>query len=175
MRQINLLPNELKPSRKFSIALKRAGKVFMVFLLVYFLVVGASYGFIYYLSSTFKNLQTKKISLSSELKSLTSVETSTVYVRDRIEKFNQLEERNVEKTGLEIIDEIIKNIPANTNISNINISENNLSFSVAASDISGLSKMIEIIENSGKFTDVSLVGLSYDKERKYSFGFETVY
>lgn len=169
MRQINLLPTELKPSRKLSLAFKRVEKYFIFFIAVYLLLIAASIGSIYYLNNKLKDLQVEKTSLSSELKSLTSVETSTVYIRDRVQKYLEIKDKDIEKEGLDLIRGIIPNLPANVNMSDFSITENHISFSASSADSYGLSKFLEMITNSDKFSDASILGLSYTKDEGYSF------
>src|SRR4030042_5896775 len=100
MRQINLLPSEIKPSKQFGIAVKKAAKNLVVFFIIYLFLLSASIGLVYYFNGKIKELAETKANLSAQIKSLSNIETSTINIRDRVVKLERIQGRDLENVGL---------------------------------------------------------------------------
>lgn len=169
MRQINLLPTELKPDKMRGVALKKAEKVFIAVLITYLIAVGASVGALYFFRNKLQILEQQKTSLSSELNSLAAVETSTVYIRDRVEKYNKLEGKDVEKVNLEKFEKVFLNLPSTATVSNVNILENTVTYSVSVPTTDAFSLLLSKLIESEEYKNITLMGLGYSQDKGYSF------
>lgn len=169
MRQINLLPSELKPSKQVSILVKKNEKYFIVLLIIYLVLVGGAYFSNNYLNTKLKESQDKKTLLSNELKSLANVETSTVYIRDRVEKYDTLSNKDIELQNLKYFDESYSFFPPDSVVTTIDIVENKITYSVSVTNLASLSSLLENLAKSGFYKEIYLSALSYSQGGGYSF------
>lgn len=169
MRQINLLPPELKPSKQASELIKKAEKFFISLLLVYLFLMGASFAYQQYLNKDLDGYKDKKSVLSNELKSLVNVETSTVYIRDRVSKYKTLSNRDIELTNLKLFENSHQYFSPDSKISLINISENNISYSVSVTNLASFSHLLEGLVKSGVYKEITLMGLTRLDDGSYKF------
>lgn len=169
MRQINLLPSELKPSKQAGILIKKAEKNFILLLVVYLLVLGALFASERFLENKLNEVKDRKTVLSNELKSLVNVETATVYIRDRIEKYNSLTNKDIELTNLKNFEKSLSYFPGDASISSIDISENSITYSVSVNSLPSLSKFLDGLIRSELYKDATLSGLTYRLDQGYSF------
>ena len=175
MRQINLLPDELKPSKNFATGIKKLEKYFVVVLLLYILALGVSIGSIYFLNQKADELLLKKQSLSSELKSLTDIETSSVYIRDRVDKFKTLPERDTENFTLSNFDKVYNLLPDSTQIRDVIINKNNITFAVSVGNINLFSELLEKIMDFGIYKEIKMSGLTFTSDRGYTFNLDMTF
>ncbi len=169
MRQINLLPSELKPSKQIGLLVKKAEKFFIILLVIYLIILGAGFSLKYFYDKKLSEYNERKSVLSNELKSLVNVETATVYIRDRVEKYKKLSNKDIELTNLKLFEESHSYFPADSMISSIQIAENNISYSVSVTNLYSLSRFLEGLIESGLYKEVVLSGLSYTADKGYSF------
>lgn len=169
MRQINLLPSELKPSKQANILVKKAEKTFILLLVVYLILLGAAFAAERFLVSKLNEVKERKTVLSNELKSLVNVETATVYIRDRIEKYNTLTDKDIELTNLINFEKSLSYFPSDVLISSIEISENSITYSVSVNNLPSLSKFLDGLIRSELYKDAVLSGLAYRLDQGYSF------
>lgn len=175
MRQINLLPNELKPNKRADLAIKKTEKLFITVLIIYVVLAGTALGAKYYLDGKLKKLQAEKQNLSAELKSLTSIETSTVYIRDRVEKFKTLENKDIERLNLDNFNKSYSLFPADANIQNIQISENSITYSVNVQSTPSFSSILKKLAESGLYKNIMLSAVTYSQDKGYSFNFSMTF
>ncbi len=169
MRQINLLPPELKPSKQVGLLLKKAEKFFIGILLVYLFLMGAAFAYKQYLDKDLVQYKNKKTMLSNELKSLVNVETSTVYIRDRVQKYKMLSNKDVEQTNLKLFEEAHQYFPTDAKITLIDISENNISYSVTVANLASFSRLITGLTQSDLYKEITIAGLTLSEDGSYKF------
>lgn len=170
MRQINLLPPELKPSKQASVLIKKAEKFFIGLLLVYLFLMGAAFAYKQYLDKDLGEYKDKKSVLSNELKSLVNVETSTVYIRDRVGKYKALSNRDIEFTNLKLFESSHQYFAPDSKITLIDISENNISYAVSVTNLASFSRLLEGLVKSGLYKEIALIGLTHAEDGSYKFG-----
>ena len=169
MRQINLLPAEFKPGRKISDAVKKLEKPFIFFLVIYLISLGGSIAFSKYIQNKFDELNSQKRSLSEELKSLTEIESATVYIRDRVEKYKSIPQRDTEMKTLEDFDHLYSVLPEESSVGAVNISNNTAVFSVALPNTPVFIEFLDILTSSEIYKDALLTSLSFSQDRGYQF------
>lgn len=175
MRQINLLPEESKPQKRVKVAFKRTEKFLLMFLAVYLLLVGISSAVIYFYNNKLTELQNEKTVLSEELKSLTKVETSLVYIRDRVEKFNTLTDKDRELTGLQMLNDIDAALVGEDSLSDILVSDSSVTFAVNVASSGSFSNAIGVMSQLPGAKSLLLTSISYKEDGGYSFGVELNY
>jgi len=169
MRQVNLLPSELKPSKQVGLQIRKAEKLFISLLILYLIMLGTSFISKNFLATKLKEAMDRKSILSNELKSLVNIETSTVYIRDRIEKYNTLSDKNIELTNLKLFEDSYSYFPLDAQTESINILENNISYNISVTNISSFSHLINGLKGSGIYKEILLSGLTYRIDKGYSF------
>jgi len=175
MRQINLLPSELKPSKQFGIALRKAIKYLVVFFVFYLLLLSAGIGTIYYFNARLKDLTESKATLSAQIKSLSNVQTSVINIRDRVNKLESINVRDLEITGLSDIGELYKTFPVTSKITDVTFSDNAVSFSVSAPDTAVLIYIMDKLTTAGFYKEITLSDVTYKKETGYVFYLSAVF
>ncbi len=169
MRQINLLPSELKPSKQAGLLVKKAEKLFVILLIIYLIMLGTAFVSKNYLTKKLSEVRDQKSVLSNELKSMVNIETSTVYIRDRIEKYKTLSDKDIELANLRFFEDSHSYFPIDSEIKSVDITENNILYSVSVANISSFSYLIHGLMESGIYKEILLSGLSYGKDEGYSF------
>jgi len=169
MRQINLLPTDLRPTKKLSLAIKKAEKVFIGLLVIYIITLTSAYFADSLLTKKFQEFSDKKNELSNELKSLAKVETSTVYIRDRIEKYYKLTDKDIELTTLNLFEDSHQNFPPDAIITLVDISEKNINYSVSVTDVVSLTSILDGLSDSKLYKDINISSLGYQEGKGYSF------
>ncbi len=175
MRQINLLPHELKPDKKLGIAVKKVQKYLIAVIIMYIIAISGYFISLEYLKGNKEKRDTQKTMLSSQIKSLTAVETSAVAIRDRAQKYSKLQNRNIEKTGLLYFEDIYKFLPASTFVDGVRIAENELSFNASVSDTVSLLYIFDAFSEYSEFKKITISEISYNPEGGYSFFVSAVY
>jgi hypothetical protein len=175
MRQINLLPSELKPSKQFGIALRKAIKYIVVFIIFYSVLVSAGMGTVYYFSGRLKDLTENKATLSSQIKSLSNVQTSVINIRDRVSKLEKIDNRDIEIAGLSDVGELYNIFPVTSKITNVTVSDNVVSFSISAPDTAVLMYVMDKLTTAGFFKKITLSDIIYKKETGYVFFLTAVF
>jgi hypothetical protein len=170
MRQINLLPPELKPSKQAGILIKKAEKFFISLLLVYLFLMGAAFAYKQYLDKGLGEYKDKKSVLSNELKSLVNVETSTVFIRDRVGKYKTLSNRDIELTNLKLFESSHQYFASDSKITSIDISENNISYAASVTNLASFSRLLDSLVKSSLYKEVALIGLTRSEDGSYKFG-----
>src|SRR3972149_7285982 len=168
MRQINLLPTDLRPTKKLSLAIKKAEKVFIGLLVIYIITLTSAYFADSLLTKKFQEFSDKKNELSNELKSLAKVETSTVYIRDRIEKYYKLTDKDIELTTLNLFEDSHQNFPPDAIITLVDISEKNINYSVSVTDVVSLTSILDGLSDSKLYKDINISSLGYQEGKGYS-------
>lgn len=170
MRQINLLPSELKPSKQADLVIKKAEKLFIGLLIAYLIILGAAYTSENYLNRKLNNFKDRKTVLSNELKSLANVESSTVYIRDRVEKYNLLSNKDIEFQNLMNFEKSQLFFPPDSKVSTIGIEENSISYQVSITNIESFSNLLDSLVKSSIYKEIFLSAISYKENVGYSFG-----
>ena len=169
MRQINLIPYESRPDRKVSLAVNKSEKILIILLLVYALIAGAALGATYYLKSKLNKLTQEKQSLSADLTSLSSVENSTVYVRDRVSKYNQLGDINIAMKNYADFNKTFNVFPSDAKVDTVSIKDNAITYKVNVNGVQSFSDVLNRLVDSQIYKDISLSGITYNDGEGYSF------
>jgi hypothetical protein len=169
MRQINLLPSELKPSKQVSLVVKKAEKFFVGLLIIYLIMLGTAYVSKIYLDKKLNEGKERKSVLSNELKSLANVESSTVYIRDRVEKYNSLLNKDIELQNLKYFDKSYSFFPSDSKVRSIGIEENNISYSVSVTNLASFSHLLDSLVKSNLYKEIVLSDISYKENEGYLF------
>ena len=175
MRQINLLPSELKPSKQFGIALRKSIKYLVIFFILYLVFASAAIGTIYYFDGKLKELTESKATLSAQVKSLSNVQTSVINIRDRVSKLETIKGRDFEITGLSDMSILYKNLPVNSKITDITISGKSVSFTVSAPDTALFIYIMDKLVTSELFNDMIVSGINYTKDVGYMFYISAIF
>ena len=169
MRQINLLPSDLKPGKKVKLAVKRGEKYFISVVIIYLILLSGSVFYIFRLDKTQKSLVAEKNSLSSEVKSLSNVETSTVYIRDRVDKYTTITDKDIELNNLDRFERLSSQLLPSIELSDAKISDNEATFSVVAVNTFSLTYFVNKIIEMDLYKNIYLSDISYTKGKGYIF------
>lgn len=169
MHQINLLPSELKPDKKVGLIIKKAEKYFVVLLVIYLILLGSAYFLKESLNKSLIDYQAKKTESINELKGLVNVETSTVYIRDRADKYRKLKDKDIELTNLNLFETSHSVFPPDSKINKVEISENNISYDVSVTSLASFSRIINGIVESGLYKEITLSPITHKAEGGYEF------
>lgn len=169
MRQINLLPFESRPDHKTNIAVKNTEKILIILLVVYVVIAGSALGASYYLKDKLKKLTDQKQTLSSDLKDLSTVENSTVYIRDRISKYDQLGDINIELENYNDFNKTQSLFPSDAKVDTVAINENSITYKVEVLQVQSFSDILNRLVDSKVYKNITVSNINYSQEGGYSF------
>lgn len=175
MRQINLLPQELKPNKRVGILVRKAEKYFIASILIYVLLLVSVFVAKNYLNNKLEELVDKKSELSGELKSLVAVETSSVYIRDRVAKYVLIKDRNIEKTNVDNFEKIMSFLPTDASVKSVEIKDRNIAFQISIKENYQLTKFLNDIVSLNIYKQINIQNLSYVEETGYSLDLQLTF
>jgi len=170
MRQINLLPSDQKPGKKVWQILKKYEKYFVILVILYITFVSVSVYYILELGKEQKELTREKSALSSEIKSLSNIESSTVYIRDRVNKYRNIPGRGVELDNLNRLEQLNLILTPSIVMENIEILDNSLKFDVEIKDTQNLVYFLNKIVEANLYKNITLSTIAYSENVGYKFG-----
>ncbi|MCS7092487.1 MAG: hypothetical protein NZM26_03995 [Patescibacteria group bacterium] len=156
MSEINLLPEELKPSGYIS-KLDNAIKKISIFLLALLILIcflgGSAYGFLFYQNDLLNNENQK---LKSEILALESVEQRLVFLKDRISKVskvNALTDISESKVKLE---QILEQISDKANLNKLELKSNEIHLEITFDNTLDSENFVKYLKESGDYIKIEL-------------------
>ncbi|MCX7928278.1 MAG: hypothetical protein N2558_01165 [Patescibacteria group bacterium] len=172
MKNINLLPEDLKPNsyaKRVNFFLKKLSIVFLVFLICIFLLGGFFYAFLVYQN---RLLYSKIQNLRSEVVALEYVEQRVFLIKDRLSKIsNILSFRNF-YTVKENFQNILNQIGQDLQITRFELKANEINLEVNFRDIAESEKFVTYLKKSGGY--MAIILREYDSNLD-SFGYKASY
>ena len=167
MNDINLLPEELKPSRsviKFSSGLNKIALLGVTTLLIVLvLAVSVYFFFSYMLSTSYKNQE----SLHGQIKAMEKTEQRLVLLKDRMAKIAVVYKEPKANDEVERLDSLTPMFPQGILVEGVSMEENDLKVAVSSPVLDNISKYIASVVTSGKFKKINLVSLAFDPGKGY--------
>lgn len=170
MSEINLLPQELKPSNvavKFSTKLKKFAILFTVLAI---LVLVFYLGFDFVLKKRISDSLSSQKSLETQIKALEKTEQRLVLVKDRLDKINAVSQKPNANDEFARFNEVLTLFPEEVRIDEVEMNESRLDLKVDSDNLDNVASYLASVISSGKFMRVNLIFLSFNPNQGYSVG-----
>ena len=159
MNEINLLPEELKPSGnvlKISSTLKKIAllsvSVFIVSIVLYF---GASIFLDQKISESLSNQE----SIKNQIKALEKTEHRLVLVKDRLDKIASIGKNPRANDELVRLNNLFDLFPENTYVEEVKLNEHSAAVAVSSDNLDNVASYLASVVSSGKYDRVNLAFL----------------
>lgn len=171
MKEINLLPVELKPK---SIVLHiskilRDISIFGFILFVFFTLAVAS--LVIYYSTEAKKYETRIENLKTQVKSLEKTETRLVLTKDRLSKIKQIFQMPNLDQEVSKLESLMNFLPQSAKISDIKLSLGKIELSLAVSTNSDLTALLALLTAEGMFQKIEVSSFSFKPNLGYQLSF----
>jgi len=170
MKDINLIPQEEKPS-KFVLYFAKIVNRLLILSLVGFLtalIVGVSVYYLYSIKN--KEVVARQNELKNEISILEKSEQRLVLIKDRLTKIDSiLKNSNIAGNNIDIIEETFKVAELPTYISGFSLSGNVTEVGFYTDSSAGMTKLLSFMVGSGKFSKIDFLGFQYTQTSGYNF------
>lgn len=168
MADINLLPQELKPSGTI-LKISARLKAFALLGVIFFMISAALYfSALFFLNYRITSSQEEQESLKTQIKALEKTEQRLVLVKDRLTKISTVSKKPKVNDELERLMAVSDLFPTNTNLVEVELTENNAGVVISSDNLDGVANYLASVVASGKFVKVNLKQLKFDSDSGYS-------
>lgn len=167
MKDINLILQERKPSQTAQKFSKTLYKFFTIFLTLFLVTSITSMAIIVLLSFKIKDLKTQKTRLETQITSLQKTEQKLVLIKDRIEKINEIRSQDKIKDQIVIFKDNLSLIQNPSKITGIKFSQTLPIISVFTDSSPNMTKYLNTLTDTGKYSDIEIVSLSFNPLKGY--------
>lgn len=168
MKDINLLPEELKPKSyaiKLSKNLRRYSFLGLIIFVIALMVMG---GIQIALTIRQRSLDNKKNTLESQIKALEATEQKLVLVKDRLGKIEKILSTDETSTSVDAFSLFANNLPEGVSIESVSIDKKSAIVSLKTDSSQNLSRLFGVISSIG-YKKVILTSFSYNIDTGYKF------
>jgi hypothetical protein len=167
MNEINLLPQEMKPSGliiKLSANLKKAAFLGVLILLI---SVSLSLGTYIFFSQRVSASLSNQEELKNQIKALERTEQRLVLVKDRLEKINFLNRQPRANDEVEKLNFVTGLFPQDTFVERIDLEKNNAKIAISSTNLDNIATYLASVISSGKYVQINLVSLEFNPLQGY--------
>ena len=166
---INLLPEELNKSKGSGfLALLFKRIAFVVGALV-FVGVGIGVAFVFFLSNQLKNINSKNLELTDNIKSLSQTEQRLFLVKDRISKIERVLADKSTESSIGNIDQTVSSMSSQLSFSSVKIEGSSTALSLTSKDSLTINQFLDfLIRGNSAYTQVLLKDLGFNSILGYS-------
>jgi len=160
MRDINLLPQELKPKGyaiKLSRSLRKIGVVFLVVFLIVSIFAAGSFAI---LSIRIRDSNNRQSKLKTEIRAQEQTEQKLILVQDRISKVTSILSSGDSREEVGVLKDVISILPPEMAITKVNLTDSKAEITVFATSSLYLTRFLAQVINSN-YQNIELVSFSY--------------
>jgi len=173
MKEINLLPEELKPKTyaiKLSKNLRKAAIYGLVVFFIFLVVLGGASLALDFRNST---LLKTEMDLKNQVQTYEATEQRLILVKDRLGKIDTVLTAENTSSGIDSLELISNNLPPNVILSKADIETDHINVLFSTDTSQNISNLYSALEGM-KFTQVSLLAFNYNTEVGYQVSMEIV-
>jgi hypothetical protein len=167
MKDINLLPEELKPSSsviKLSANLK---KIALLGVVILFISLTLSLGAYLFFSQRVSSTLTEQENIKVQIKTMEKTEQRLVLVKDRLGKIGSVYRSPRANDEVEKLNTVSSLFPENTFVEEVDLNENNANVAISSATLDNVTIYLASVISSGNYTKVNLESLEFDPEKGY--------
>ncbi len=171
MAEINLLPEEFKPSTYIvglTKTLNRITVVFSALLVVASLSFTAAY--LFYSQKNISLLKEKE-RLISEIKALEATEQRLILVKDRLQKISQILSGSYTESQIDSLYKLSNMIPPTTSLDSVFVEGNSVKISLSTPVLDDITNFISSLLASQNFKSIKLTSFVFDENKGYTVSF----
>lgn len=167
MRDINLLPVDLSPSRKVYKLAAVVKRVDMILLAVFLVVLVLGIGLVEYFKSQINSSVARQQVLTTNIQNLQSTEQKVFLIKDRVEKIQTVFNMPDRVAEFENINTVLNNLPDNVSVYSVAIDSSRTEFSVLSQDSLSMARFLDSLVASGYYKNFTLNGFVFSPDRGY--------
>lgn len=167
MNDINLLPQELKPSKSVLKLSENLKKMALLSVLVLLISVTLSLGAYLFYGQRVSSSLANQEKLKTEIKAMEKTEQRIVLVKDRLSKINLISANPRANDEVVTLDFVSKLFPDGTLVEGFELDDGKANIAISSERLSEIATYLASVISSGKFKQVNLVSLLYSPLKGY--------
>ena len=170
MSEINLLPQELKPSGTILRLSKNLKNIALLAVVILFLSVTLSLGAYFILDNRISTSASNQEDLKQQIKALQQTEQRLVLIKDRLEKINSISKKPRANDEVERLNIVSALFPENTYVKAVELDVNNAAVAISSERLDNIATYLASVVSSGEYVQINLAFLEYDSKQGYVVG-----
>jgi hypothetical protein len=170
MSEINLLPQELKPSGSILKLSKNLKNIALLAVVVLLLFVTLSLGAYFILDNRTSASAANQEGLKQQIRALQQTEQRLVLIKDRLGKINSISKGPRANDEVERLNIVSTLFPENTYVEAVELDVNNAAVAISSDTLDNIAAYLASVVSSGEYIQINLAFLEYDPKQGYVVG-----
>lgn len=167
MSDINLLPEELKPSGSVLKISAKLNKIALLGVVVLLISIIISLGAYLLLGQRLSASLVKQEDLKVQIKALEKTEQRLVLVKDRLTKISSVSSKPRANDEVEKLSFVSGLFPEGSIVERLELDKNDARISISADNLRTIASYLASVISSGEYTKINLVSLEFNPKEGY--------